>query len=163
MPLRVFGYDGAEYRTQLLKENRNHPFYPVVTLVLYFGQEKHWDKPLTLHEAVNVPEVFKPFVPDMKVNLFEIAFLTHEQVSLFKSDFRVVADYFVQKRERNDYTPNPDKQDHIQAVLQPLGVMTHYGRFEEAYNDRGVIRSNIRCNIGAAHHFSLLLLALFRT
>ena len=73
MPLRVFGYDGAEYRTQLLKENRNHPFYPVVTLVLYFGHEKHWDKPLTLHEAVNVPEVFKPFVPDMKVNLFEIA------------------------------------------------------------------------------------------
>jgi len=27
---------------------------------------------------------------------------------------------------------------------------------------RGVIRSNIRCNIGAAHHFSLLLPALFR-
>ena len=135
MPLRVFGYDGAEYRTQLLKENRNNPFYPVVTLVLYFGHEKHWDKPLTLHEAVNVPELFKPYVPDMKVNLFEIAFLTHEQVSLFKSDFRVVADYFVQKRERNDYTPSPDKLDHIQAVLQLLGVMTQDRRFEEAYND----------------------------
>ena len=30
-----------KYRSQLLKENRNNPFYPVVTLVLYFGHEKH--------------------------------------------------------------------------------------------------------------------------
>ena len=34
MPLRVYSYDGAEYRTQLLKENRKKPRYPVVTLVL---------------------------------------------------------------------------------------------------------------------------------
>ena len=53
MPLRVIGYDGAEYRAQLLKENRNNPRYPVVTLVLYFGHSRRWDKPLTLHEAVN--------------------------------------------------------------------------------------------------------------
>ena len=135
MPLRVYGYDGAEYRAQLLRENRGKPFYPVVTLVLYFGHEKHWDKPLTLHEAVHVPEMFRPYVPDMKVNLFEIAFLSREQVGRFRSDFRVVADYFVQKRERGDYTPSPDRLTHIQATLQLLGVMTRDRRFEEAYND----------------------------
>ncbi|MCR5161035.1 MAG: Rpn family recombination-promoting nuclease/putative transposase, partial [Lachnospiraceae bacterium] len=53
MPLRVFGYDGAEYRSQLTKANRNKPNYPVVTLVLYFGTEKHWDEPLSLHEALD--------------------------------------------------------------------------------------------------------------
>ena len=37
MPLRVYSYDGAEYRSQLLKENRGNPRYPVVTLILYFG------------------------------------------------------------------------------------------------------------------------------
>ena len=34
MPLRVFGYEGADYRSQLSVKGRRHP---VVTLVLYFG------------------------------------------------------------------------------------------------------------------------------
>ena len=37
MPLRVIGYDGAEYRAELNGNDR----YPVVTLVLYFGYDKH--------------------------------------------------------------------------------------------------------------------------
>ena len=144
MPLRVLGYDGAEYRAQLLRENRDRPRYPVVTLVLYFGHEKHWDKPLTLHEAVNVPERFKPFVPDMRINLFEIAFMSREQVNRFKSDFRVVADYFVQKRESGDYVPSPERLEHVQATLQLLSVMTRDHRFEEVYNesaDKGEVRN----------------------
>ena len=134
MPLRVFGYDGAEYRAQLTKENAGKPRYPVVTLVLYFGHEKRWDKPLTLHEAVNVPDVFKPYVPDMKINLFEIAYLTREQVNLFQSDFKVVADYFVQKRESGDYHPSAERLHHVEATLQLLSVMTRDNRFEEAIN-----------------------------
>lgn len=135
MPLRVYGYDGAEYRAQLLKENRGSPLYPVVTLVLYFGHKKHWDKPLTLHEAVHVPELFKPYVPDVRINLFEIAFLSREQVSRFKSDFRVVADYFVQMRENGDYVPSRETLDHVQATVQLLSIMTRDRRYEEAYND----------------------------
>ena len=38
MPLRVMGYDGAEYRAQLLGNSEN--LYPVVTLVLYFGHDR---------------------------------------------------------------------------------------------------------------------------
>ncbi len=52
MPIRVIGYDGAGYRDQLFSEKNESgsykrntdPRYPVVTLVLYFG-EKHWDAP----------------------------------------------------------------------------------------------------------------------
>ena len=54
MPLRVIGYDGAEYRAQLAE----HPAgsrYPVVTLVLYFGHKKHWDKSLSLKERLDIP------------------------------------------------------------------------------------------------------------
>jgi hypothetical protein len=41
MPLRIMGYDGAAYRNKLpLKEGQNA--YPVITVVLYFGWEKHW-------------------------------------------------------------------------------------------------------------------------
>ena len=40
MPLRVIGYDGAEYRAQLLGDNDTGSRYPVVTLVLYFVQKR---------------------------------------------------------------------------------------------------------------------------
>ena len=72
MPLRVMGYDGVEYRAQLLADHtagKNR--YPVVTLVLYFGHKKHWDQPLRLKERLDIPPEFEPYVNDYKVNLFE--------------------------------------------------------------------------------------------
>ena len=149
-PLRVFNYDGSEYRTQLLKENRQNPRYPVVTLVLYFGYKKHWDAPVWLHEAVDIPEIFKPYVTDMKINLFEIAFLTDEQLSCFHSDFKIVADYFIQKQRIGDYVPSREKLQHVEAVLQLLSVMTEDTRFEEVLNqedgsDRGGV--NNMCDV----------------
>ena len=46
-----------------------------------------------------------PFVTNLRINLFEIAYLSEEQVAMFKSDFRIVADYFVQIRKNKDYIP----------------------------------------------------------
>lgn len=37
MPLRMIGYDGAAYRSQILKEHENEEKYPVISIVLYFG------------------------------------------------------------------------------------------------------------------------------
>ena len=135
IPLRVIGYDGVEYRAQLNEKNAKIR-YPVITLVLYFGYKKHWNQAKSLLERMDVPEKFRPYVNDYKINLFEIAYLSREQVEYFKSDFRVVADYFVQKRERNDYEPSPRELKHIQETLQMLSVMTGDRRFEEAYNDK---------------------------
>lgn len=128
MPLRVIGYDGAEYRAQLNGSDR----YPVVTLVLYFGHKKHWDKPTNLLGCLNVPEEFKPFVRDYAINLFEVAYLPEEKVKMFKSDFGIVADYFVQKQRDGDYKPEKKEMRHVQEVLQLLSVMTGDRRFEEA-------------------------------
>lgn len=80
MPLRVMGYDGAEYRVQLLNDSEN--LYPVVTLVLYFGHDKPWNGPLSLKERLNIPKEFEPYVNDYKINLFQIAYLTHVQETL---------------------------------------------------------------------------------
>ena len=41
------------------------------------------------------------------------AWLTDEQVKAFKSDFRYVADYFVQKRRTGKYVGSKDKIKHI--------------------------------------------------
>ena len=135
MPLRVMGYDGAEYRAQLLPDNVDGTRYPVVTLVLYFGYNKPWSGPLSLKKRLNIPEEFEPYVSDYKINLFQIAYLTREQVDLFQSDFRVVADYFVQKRENGDYVPSTQELTHIQETLQLLSTMTNDHRFEDAYNE----------------------------
>ena len=134
MPLRVIGYDGAEYRAQLLGDNDTGSRYPVVTLVLYFGHEKPWSGPLSLKERLNVPKEFEPYVNDYKINLFQIAYLTREQVELFQSDFKVVADYFVQKRENGDYVSSSQDLTHVQETLQLLSIMTNDHRFEDAYN-----------------------------
>lgn len=140
MVLRVYGYDGAEYRTQLLKENEGKPRYPVVTLVLYFGFTNHWNKPICLYDAVPVPEIIKPYLTNVKINVFEIAFLPREMLDHFHSDFKIVADYFIQMREHGDYVPNPEKLVHVQAVLQLLSIMTDDTRFEDVLNQESFIQ-----------------------
>ena len=58
-----------------------------------------------------------------------------EEVDLFQSDFRAVADYFVQKQENGDYKPRPQDMKHVQETLQLLSVMTSDHRFEDVYNE----------------------------
>ena len=52
---------------------------------------------------------------------------------MFESDFREVADFFVQKRTTNDYVPSRRKLKHVDEVLKLLKVMTGDNRFEEVY------------------------------
>ena len=147
MTLRVIGYDGAAYRAQLSEEKKSQERYPVVTIVLYFGYDKKWDKPLHLLEKLTVPEGFDPYVNDYKVNLFQVAWLSDEQVEMFQSDFKVVADYFVQKRKNNSYTPTKTEIKHVEAVLQLLSIMEHDDRFAEAiYRDDGKENENM-CDV----------------
>ena len=130
MPLRVYSYDGASYKQQLLNGKDR---YPVITMVLYFGT-KRWNKPKTLSEIFHVPEELKPYFNDHKINLFEIAFLEEEQVQLFKSDFRIVADYFVQIRKNKNYIPSKDKILHVEEVLKMMSALTKDSWFEESSN-----------------------------
>jgi hypothetical protein len=81
-----------------------------------------------------VPEELKPYVNDSKINLFEIAYLTDEQVKLFQSDFRIVADYFVQVRKNNDYKPSEEEMVHVEEVLKMMSALTQDSSFEDAYN-----------------------------
>ena len=99
MVLRIMEYDGAEYRAQLLKDGQKER-YPVVTLVLYFGYDRHWSYSAGLRDRLQIPDGFKTYVSEYQINLLEIAYLTDEQLEMFESDFRIVADYFVQKKRR---------------------------------------------------------------
>ena len=61
--------------------------------------------------------------------------MNKKEVNLFQSDFRVVADYFVQKQENGDYEPSLQDLAHVQETLQLLSVMTNDHRFEDVYNE----------------------------
>ena len=145
MPVRVIGYDGASYRDQIRYEtdvNGNRKkivnVFPVVTLVLYFNYEKHWDKPKTLHQMLGdklLPEL-KSFVPDYPINLFEIAWLSDEQVKGFKSDFQYVADYFVQMRKTGRYTGSRDSMKHVREVLRLMSRLTGDVKFAKVADDK---------------------------
>ena len=135
MPLRVFGYDGAEYVKQSRKENIDKAKYPVITLVLYLGYEKRWNYPKTLFEILDIDEEIKPYVNDFKINLFEIAYLDREKIDLFKSDFRILADYLYQMRKNRDYIADETAIAHVEELLTLMSAMTGDNRFEETINE----------------------------
>lgn len=131
MPARILSYDGQSYRTQMIGDGSKQ-LYPAITLVLYFGLE-HWNYSKHLAQLLRIPEKFRTFVSDYEMkNLFEIAFLTPEKVKLFRSDFRYVADYFVQMRTTKSYVPSPEAILHKDATLKLFSVLTGDHRFEDA-------------------------------
>lgn len=130
MPLRYFNYDGAAYRSQLLNRDEKDR-YAVATIILYFG-EKRWNENLSLKERIRVNEKWDPYVNDYRIHVFEIAYLSDEQVRMFKSDFGIVADFFVQRRKNKQYIPSQKTIRHVDEVLKFLSVFTNDKRYERA-------------------------------
>ena len=119
MPARISGYEGASYRGQCDKKT----IVPVITMVLYYGTDRKWTAP--------------KYVNDTKANVFEIAWLTDEQIAKFTSDYKIVANFFVNKRKNKDYIPD-DKTTikHVDEILKFLSVMTGDNRYEEILSDK---------------------------
>ena len=132
MPLRMINYDAAGYRAQLSKDNNMR--YPVVSLVLYYGYKNKWHKAKTLYDRLEIPDKLKRYVFDYGMNLFEIAYLEDDQASKFKSDFRLVADYFVQMRKTGKYVAPDDSIIHVQEMLSLMSALTDDDRFADTYD-----------------------------
>ena len=127
MPLRVMGYDGAAYRAELAGKDR----YPVVTMVLNFSS-KRWGKAKSLYNCLRVPNELRPYVSNYRINVFDIAFLTDEQISRFHDDFKILADYFAHHRTDPDYRPkDPQKFRHTDELLKLFSVLMDDSRFYE--------------------------------
>jgi hypothetical protein len=132
------GYEGSEYRTQLREENKGKPRYPVVSVVLYLGYHSRWKGPMTLHGALGLDEgdPLAPYVTDLRLNLLEVAWLEDEQVEMFQSDFRVVADYLVKRRRYGkEYVPSARELDHVEAVVELIGALTGDSRYKDALEE----------------------------
>ena len=134
MPLRVISYDGASYKQQLLDTNQKKR-YPVATLVLYFGTEEKWSKAKHLYDCFEVPEKLKSFVNDYKINVFNIAFLSPKTIAMFKSDFKIIAEYFRAKRLNQKYKGSKEKLKHANETLKMFSALTGDNSFEKVYNE----------------------------
>lgn len=142
MPLRVISYDGASYKQQLLDKNRKKR-YPVATLVLYFGTDEKWTEAKRLYECFNIPEKLKPFVNDYKINVFNIAFLNPKIIAMFKSDFKIITEYFRAKRLNQKYKGSKEKLQHTNETLKMFSALTGDDSFEKAYNEGNFERGGV--------------------
>ena len=171
MPLRIMGYDGAAYRKQLLKsedkerlkevgvsatededlsaEEVSQKFFPVITLVLYFGTEHKWRKPRCLKDVVKVPEGLDHYVNDYNIHVVNVAWLTDEEIERFQSDFKLVARFFVEKRKGNKDWMKDNKQEivHVDAILKLLSVMTGDKDYEEIVRNGDAKEVHTMCEV----------------
>lgn len=97
MPFRVMEYDGTAYRSQLQKSRKE--ILPVMTIVLYYGTEHHWYAKKNIKALMKIPDGMEKYINDYKIQIFEVAWLTEEEIEKFQSDFRIVANFFAQKRK----------------------------------------------------------------
>ncbi|MBO4702532.1 MAG: Rpn family recombination-promoting nuclease/putative transposase [Lachnospiraceae bacterium] len=143
MPLRVISYDGSSYRSQLLKNEGKKKPYPVITLVLYFGTT-HWRYGKSLHEVLDIPANIKEYVSDYKINVIEVAFLNQKQIDMFQSDFKIIADFFVQKRKCEDYVPLDDPIIHEDEFLKMMEIMVGDKRYSQILGELNKERDKLK-------------------
>lgn len=134
MPLRIISYDGASYKQQLLNEKQKKR-YPVTTIVLYFGTDEKWNTSKSLYDCFEIPEKLKPFVNNYKINVFNIAWLSEKKIDMFKSDFKLIAQYFRTKRLNKKYTGSKEKLQHANETLKMFSALTGDDTFEKVYNE----------------------------
>ena len=144
MPLRVMSYDAAAYRSQLNSKERPNEgkklakkrkrYYPVVTFVLYFGTKQKWTKKASLYEVLDVAEELKPLVADYRINVFNLAWLTNEQIEMFTSDFKDVALFLRAQRTKTQYRGSKRKTRHIKDLLAVLTALSGSNIYAEYAN-----------------------------
>ena len=115
MPLRVFAYEGVDYKKQLIQyldslkstdsANSQITPVPVITLIIYTGTRHKWNSPLNLSDLLKIPPSLNRFVSNHKIHVINLAWLSKQTIKKFKSDFKYVADMCRQLRLKKYYRP----------------------------------------------------------
>lgn len=135
MPFRIIGYDGASYRSQLLEGKER---YPVITIVLYFGEKRRWNYSSHLIDSFNLSlssdDALREYISDYKINVFDIGAMTFQETSLFQSDFREIAEHFVKVRQGGEYIPSDRIITHVDEFLKLMKILTGDKRYNQLGN-----------------------------
>ena len=128
MSFRVMAYDGASYRSQLLSDEDKKELCKVQTLVLYFG-DKPWNVSRSLKDTFKKKSNISDELNNYKIDVFEIAYLTENQIEMFQSDFGIIADYFVKRRKGYKIIENHKPIKHVDEMLKFMRIFAEDERF----------------------------------
>lgn len=123
---------GRKKEVQIIDEKKLHP---VITIVLNFT-DKIWSRKTSLLELMDIPDDFKGFVQDYKINVFDIAYLEDETIESFTSDFKLVSRFFKNKRLGKDVMDdNTTEMKHPEELMELFSVFTGDSSYENIIPD----------------------------
>ena len=127
MVFRMMNYDSASYQSQIRCGVHR---YPVISAVLYFG-EKPWGKRRRMNDSyTHAVQCQGELLPDYKMHLIEVCSIPKETREKLTSDFRVVADFFSNRKQKK-YIPDNRILQHPEAVLHLIAVFAGDERYHE--------------------------------
>lgn len=127
MAIRIMGYDYSSYRSQIdIGKNR----YPVITVLLNFTDKK-WNVPTSLEDIFEYPAEWSEYIPDYRIKVIDVAYLSKDTRNKLNSDFKIVADFFAERRSNKKYRPSDEEIKHEMAVLNMIRVFTGDKRYDE--------------------------------
>lgn len=88
---------------------------------------------------MGLPEELKEHVQDYRVRVFDIAYLDEETKKSFTSDFKLVAEFFAEKRKgtAEEWMKESDSYvDHPEEVMHMLDTFTKSHIYSELYNEK---------------------------
>lgn len=143
MAYRMIGYDGISYMEQLKKYSEEKKIRLLLSIVLYFG-DKEWKNVLSLLDNQDIDPILREVINDWKTFVFQIGRMTRQEVDRFQSDFWIIADFLLQKRETSAYIPTKKEMKYPQEVLMLLteitGDSTYIQTYERMYKTKGEVK-----------------------
>jgi len=124
-----YKFNGNEYLSQMRKEEK---YTLVITLILYLGTEDMWDGARSLYEMLEINEVWKPFVTDHKLNLFD--YYEYKDFSFFKTENRTIFELLACARDEGKMEETIKKNQYIldketvKAILGMLGIKVNLNK-----------------------------------
>ena len=161
MPVRDMLYDALQYARQVEESKRSYrnrkntkmnsaeflsgfrkedKLMPVITLVVYFGEES-WDGPQSIREMLNTKdEVILSYVQDYKLNLIVPATIRDEEFDKFHTDLGAILQFIKhQSQEDNSWMQGYKRFEQVEReavdVINKLtGTKIKYEENEEVVN-----------------------------
>ena len=115
--------------------------FPVVTVVLYFGMDRRWTGPRSLHEWLKLPPELETLVNDYKITVIEVAYLSPEARKKLVSDFRDLADFMCEFKRTGKLPASNRVIDHPKELAAAVRAITGV-EIDMNTNERGEITMN---------------------
>ena len=123
--------------TQKMLERYNDVFADIVNVLLFNGkrivdEDALIDTPVDSALKIDgeIHSQYRDVAKYWKNSQINIAFLDREKIDLFKSDFRMLADYLYQMRTTDSYEGDESDIKHVDEILMLMSAMSGFKNVE---------------------------------